>query len=315
MQVVSVRVPAKVNIVLRVGPPRPDGFHDLVTVFHAVSLYDEITARSLGPPGDQVTVTADGPYAVATPVDDTNLAVRAVNALAAAAGIPAQAALTVHKRIPVAAGVAGGSADAAGALLACNELWGLGWSGARLAEVGATLGSDVPFALSGGTAIGTGRGEQLEPVSFRGELHWVLAVSAAELSTPHVYRRLDELRATASSSAATSRPAAGPERIAGRGVDARLLQALESADAPALGPLLANDLQDAAVDFRPALVDTLAAGRKAGALGGIVSGSGPTCLFLARDAAHAGEVAAALAASGTCATAEAVHGPAWPSFP
>ncbi|NED95020.1 4-(cytidine 5'-diphospho)-2-C-methyl-D-erythritol kinase [Phytoactinopolyspora alkaliphila] len=337
---VTFRVPAKINIVLSIGPLRPDGFHDLATVFHAVSLYDNVTARwgdeeprndddprsedeagGDAAPGDRdhVSLTLDGPYSGRLPADGTNLAVRAVHTLAAAAGVPARAHLRVTKAIPVAAGLAGGSADAAGALLACNALWGLGWTVERLAGLAATLGSDVPFSLVGGTAVGTGRGEKLDPLVVPGALHWVLAVADGELSTPAVYRRLDELR---EAGAAAGPPASGTLALgslaAGTGpdtvsVDASVLGALAAGDASEVGRLMRNDMQAAAVDLRPSLAQTLSAGREAGALGGIVSGSGPTCVFLAQDAAHSRMIVQALEDSGTCRATEVVVGPVTPS--
>src|SRR5690606_3430452 len=213
------RVPAKINPVLSVGPKRPDGFHDLATVFHAVSLYDEVRAA----PGDGVSLTLSGPYAVGVPTDDSNLAVRAAHALAAHADVPAQVTLSVHKEIPVAAGLAGGSADAAGTLRACARLWQLELPDAELAAVAASLGSDVPFALMAGTAEGTGRGERLRAIPVGARLHWVLAVADGELSTPAVYARLDELRqdrCVASPSVGDDMPAAlaaGDPQAVGRG--------------------------------------------------------------------------------------------------
>lgn len=291
LQVIA-RVPAKINPVLSVGPKRPDGFHDLATVFHAVSLYDEVRAA----PGDGVSLTLSGPYAVGVPADDSNLAVRAAHALAAHAGVPTQVTLSVHKEIPVAAGLAGGSADAAGTLRACARLWQLELPDAELAAVAASLGSDVPFALMAGTAEGTGRGERLRAIPVGARLHWVLAVADGELSTPAVYARLDELR----QDRCVASPSVGDDMPA----------ALAAGDPQAVGRALRNDLQEAAVSLRPALADTLRTGADLGALGGIVSGSGPTCVFLARDGAHAADLATGMAASGTCAEALVVHGPA-----
>ncbi|NDL58452.1 4-(cytidine 5'-diphospho)-2-C-methyl-D-erythritol kinase [Phytoactinopolyspora mesophila] len=323
---VNVRVPAKINLALAIGPLRPDGFHDLATLFHAVSLYDDITvsdddADAPTPPASaarQVTVRVDGPYGTGVPADESNLAVRAVYALADAAGVRPRASLRIRKNIPVAAGLAGGSADAAGALLACAELWGLDWPVERLAEVAASLGSDVPFSLIGGTALGTGRGERLEPQSTGASLHWVLAVSEARLSTPAVYRRLDALRAQEGPQAAAlwsqtagAHGGAAPGS-AGPVVDPRIVSAVLHGDASAVAPLLTNDMQAAAVDLQPTLQDTLRAGHEAGALGGIVSGSGPTCVFLAADESHARAVATTLAATGHCLAAEPVKGPVRP---
>lgn len=291
LQVIT-HVPAKINVVLSVGPARSDGYHELATVFHAVSLYDEVVAT----PAAGLSLVVDGPYADATPADETNLAARAARALAKHAGVAADVALRVRKAIPVAAGLAGGSADAAGALLACNELWRLGLSDAKLAAVAATLGSDVPFALHGGTAVGAGRGERLRSVDVGATLHWVLAVADGELATPAVYKRLDALRSG--------------QRIRRPRVSRDLLTALGAADVDALAAEMGNDLQEAAIQLRPSLAEVLRAGRDLGALGGIVSGSGPTCVFLARDAKHSAEVAAELAATGSCADALAVTGPA-----
>ncbi|AYY14482.1 4-(cytidine 5'-diphospho)-2-C-methyl-D-erythritol kinase [Actinobacteria bacterium YIM 96077] len=318
---VSVRVPAKINLALRVGPLRDDGFHELTTVFHGVSLYDEVTVSdevgsdqpSDQPPdhlsrrftdegGDGPLLTIGGPHGSGLAADASNLAIRAIDALAKAAGRTPRARLHIHKGIPVSAGLAGGSADAAGTLLACNQLWGLDWPVARLLPIAQKLGSDVPFALVGGTAVGVGRGEQLDPVPVGRDLHWVVAAADEGLSTPDVYRQLDALRA------AREMESADPA------VDASLLTALERGDVRTIGGLLANDLQEAALELRPVLADTLRAGNAAGALGGIVSGSGPTCVFLVESAAHARDVAAALVAAGACASAEPVTGPAVPSF-
>ncbi|WP_207782763.1 4-(cytidine 5'-diphospho)-2-C-methyl-D-erythritol kinase [Phytoactinopolyspora limicola] len=296
MQVI-VRVPAKINIVLRVGPLRSDGFHGLASLFHAVSLFDEVQAR---PATGGVTLELTGGYTAGVPLDHSNLAVRAAHMLAEAAGVSADVRLKVRKDIPVAAGLAGGSADAAGTLLACNQLWSLSWPRSALAELAASLGSDVPFALLGGTAVGTGRGEQLQPLDVPGELHWVLAVADGQLSTPTVFRRLDALRQVG---AVPEAPVVDPAAVA----------AVAAGDAAALAPLLANDMQEAAMDLYPALTETLDVGRRAGALGGIVSGSGPTCVFLARDAERARAIAETLSQLDGCTAAVPVAGPAAPT--
>ena len=189
---VVVRASAKLNLHLSVGRLRPDGYHDLTTVFHAVDLSDEVEAV----PGDGVSVTVNGEGAHDVPLDDGNLAVRAARLLAEHVGRPADVALTIRKGIPVAGGCAGGSADAAAALVACDALWGTGLSKAGLGSLGARLGSDVPFALHGGTALGTGRGERLTPVLARGSSAWVLALADGGLSTPAVYAELDRQRQT-----------------------------------------------------------------------------------------------------------------------
>ena len=269
----------------------PDGFHDLATVYHAVSLFDDVTAL----PGDHLTVSVEGEGAEAVPTDDSNLAVVAARALADHLGIEPHAHLHVHKAIPVAAGMAGGSADAAGALLALDRLWDARLDRDELVELAAGVGSDVPFALVGHTAMGLGRGEKLTPVLARGHFHWVLAFAEKGLSTPAVYAELDRLRAES----------VLPEPR----VSDSLMSALRAGDAVALGAALANDLQRAAVSLRPGLAMTLDVGDEYGALGALVSGSGPTCAFLARDEEHALDLAVALTASGTCRTVTSAVGP------
>ncbi|MGO8887038.1 MAG: 4-(cytidine 5'-diphospho)-2-C-methyl-D-erythritol kinase [Streptosporangiaceae bacterium] len=301
---VTVRVPAKVNLQLAVGPPRPDGYHDLVTVFHAVSLFDEVTVS----PADRTTVQVTGEGADAVPRGSANLAVKAVTALERALRPRGRgklaAAVSIRKRIPVAAGLAGGSADAAAALLACNELWRAGLSVAELSDIAAGLGSDVPFALAGGTAIGQGRGELLTTALVAGTYHWVLAFAAGALATPEVYAACDRLRAGRGTSSGAAR------RVPEPAPSTALMAALRSGDAAAVGPLLANDLQPAAVSLMPELRRTLTAGREHGALGAIVSGSGPTCAFLAADARAARELAVSLTGAGVCRSVAATSGPA-----
>jgi 4-diphosphocytidyl-2-C-methyl-D-erythritol kinase len=291
MPSVTVRVPAKVNVALSVGPRRPDGFHDLATVFHAVSLYDEVVARS----AEDFSVTAEGVGSEQVPRDDSNLAMQAARTLAAYSGVTSGAGLHIRKEIPVAAGMAGGSADAAGAPVACAALWGTGLGRAELAILAARVGSDVPFALMGGTALGTGRGERLTPAMVGGVFHWVLAMSDQGLATPAVYAKLDELRSNRS--------------IPAPGVAPDVLAALRAADAEALGRLLDNDLQEAACALAPELTATLEAGRGLGALGAIVSGSGPTCAFLVRDVEHGIDLAIGLSSAQLAADVRRVTGP------
>ncbi|MEU1484350.1 4-(cytidine 5'-diphospho)-2-C-methyl-D-erythritol kinase [Streptomyces sp. NPDC005752] len=289
---VTVRVPAKVNAQLAVGAPRPDGFHDLANVFLAVGLYDEVTVT----PADALSITCSGPDAAQVPLDATNLAARAVIALAARHGIAPDVHIHIAKDIPVAGGMAGGSADGAAALLACDALWATGTSREELLEICAELGSDVPFSLVGGAALGTGRGEQLTTVEVGGTFHWVFAVADGGLSTPAVYGEFDRLTAGTD----VPEPAASPA----------LLGALRKGDATALADALGNDLQAAALSLRPSLADTLAAGTAAGALAALVSGSGPTTAFLTADEESAGKVADALMASGTCRSARVAASPA-----
>jgi 4-diphosphocytidyl-2-C-methyl-D-erythritol kinase len=295
---VTVRAPAKINLQLAVGPVRPDGYHALVTVFHAVSLFDEVTVIA----ADEMGLSVTGEDAAAVPMDESNLAWRAARALARAANVRAGIRIDIRKRIPVAAGLAGGSADAAATLVACNELWQTGLSQRALAEIAAELGSDVPFSLVGGTAVGRGRGEQLTPALAAGKYHWALAFARSGLSAAHVYATCDRLRA-ARVKVGVRPPAAEPA------LSTELMTALRSGDPARVGPLLINDLQPAALSLRPGLRRALAAGREHGALGAIVSGSGPTCAFLARDAAHAGDLAVALTGAGVCRTAARASGP------
>ena len=290
---VKVRVPAKINLHLGVGPLRRDGYHEVTTVYHAVSLFDELTARR----GDTLSLTMEGEGAGSLPLDESNLVLRAARALARHTGRPAHARLHLRKQIPLAAGLAGGSADGAAALVACDALWGTGLGRDELAAVAGEIGSDVPFLVYGGTALGTGRGVAVSPVLARAaNWHWVLALAGGGLSTPAVYAELDRMRATRGA----------PEPL---GSTDALLGALRQRDPNVLARTLGNDLQAAAVSLRPELADTLRVGDGVDALAGIVSGSGPTCVFLARDATHAARIATALEAAGVCRRAVIAHGP------
>ncbi|MEU2155670.1 4-(cytidine 5'-diphospho)-2-C-methyl-D-erythritol kinase [Streptomyces sp. NPDC019396] len=289
---VTVRVPAKVNVQLSVGGVRPDGYHDLANVFLAVGLHDEVTVT----PADTLTISCSGPDAGQVPLDRSNLAARAAELLAARHGIEPNVHIHIAKDIPVAGGMAGGSADGAGALLACDTLWGLGSPQSELLRICAELGSDVPFSLVGGAALGTGRGERLTVLPVGGDLHWVFAVADGGLSTPAVYREFDRLNEGVDVPA----PVASPD----------LLDALRTGDAGALAGALVNDLQPAALSLRPSLAATLTAGTDAGALAALVSGSGPTTAFLAKDADTAEHIAVALLASGSCRTARVAESPA-----
>jgi 4-diphosphocytidyl-2-C-methyl-D-erythritol kinase len=292
---VIVRVPAKVNLQLSVGPLRKDGYHELATVFHAVSLSDEVKA-SYAEPGAGITLTISGEGADHLPVDESNLSYRAAMLLAAHAGIEADVTMHLNKGIPVAGGMAGGSADAAGALVACDALWRLGTDRDDLMDLAAELGSDVPFALHGGTAVGTGRGEKLMSALARGSFHWVFALAEGGLSTPAVYGECDRLRE-------------GME-VPDPYASDLLMQGLRAGDAVILGKALSNDLQAAAISLRPSLAQVLETGDDLGALGGIVSGSGPTCAFLARDHEHALDIAVGLTSAGVCRTVKTATSPA-----
>lgn len=288
---VTARVPAKINLELMVGPRRTDGFHHLATVFQAVGLHDDVSVE----PADDWGVTVNGPYADLVPADDTNLAMRAARLLAGEAGIEEPVHITIDKEIPVAGGMAGGSADAAGALLACDALWGVGSSKAALEDLAAELGSDVPFALLGGTAMGSGRGDRLAPVLGRGRYQWVLAVSDVGLSTAKVYAECDRLR--------------GKLLVPEPAPSAAMMTALRSGDCALLGRALSNDLQNAALSLQPGLEEVLRAGMEYGALGGIISGSGPTVAFLVSDHESGLDLAVALTASGAASSVKRAVGP------
>ena len=275
---VTVRAAAKVNLHLGVGAPREDGFHPLMTVYHAIGLYDDVTVADAD--AWSVEVTADGPIGVdGVPTDDSNIVVRAGRALAAHHGLDRAARIVIRKGIPVAGGLAGGSADGAATLVALDRLWDSRTSDADLFALAAGLGSDVPFGLVGGNALGTGHGEQVEQLpGAEVPRWWVVVISPDGLSTPAVYRHFDDLTPDARPDPST------PHRLV----------AFLGDPAEVVAPLLHNDLQPAALDLRPDLAAVLSAGEDAGALRGIVSGSGPTCVFLCADADAARSTAAAL---------------------
>ena len=281
---VRVEAPGKVNLFLSVGAPGPDGYHPLTTVFQAVRLIETVTARRQSAQDHgTVTLTLEEPDAD-VPTDASNLAVRAAKLLAEATGVGEGVDLLLRKRVPVAGGMAGGSADAAAALVACNALWGTGLPLPELSALAARLGADVPFPLTGATAVGSGRGDLVTPIMTRGAYHWVFALAEEGLSTPAVFRRFDELTGTGA-------PAV-------RDVPEALTSALRAGDAPALAASLHNDLQAAALDLRPELAQVIAVAEEAGALRAIVSGSGPTVAALVPEAATAMRVCRTLTASG-----------------
>jgi 4-diphosphocytidyl-2-C-methyl-D-erythritol kinase len=298
--VVAARAPAKVNVHLAVGPLRPDGFHELRTVYLAVSLFDTVTVR----PGDGLALTISGEGTGAArgadlvPADRRNLVWRAAELLAASSGVPADATIEIAKSIPAAAGLAGGSADAAAALVALDALWGTRASREDLVGLAAKLGSDVPFSLLGGVALGAGRGEQVTPVLARTRWNWVLGIAGEGLSTPAVYGELDRLRAAGRVPAGEDLAAAEP-----------VIAALRSGPPDALASSLVNDLQAPALALRPELGRALRTATDAGALAALVSGSGPTVAALAADERDAVRLTAELAGAGVFRTVRAVHGP------
>lgn len=293
---VHVRAPGKINVFLGVGGRHDDGYHALATVFQAVSLYEDVIARR----SDTFSLSVSGVTDPSTvPLDDRNLAMRAAKLVAAASGYTGGVHLELRKGVPVAGGMGGGSADAAAALVACDALWGTNLPAAQLNELAARLGADVPFALHGGTAVGTGRGDQLSPALARGRFDWVLVTSEDGLSTPRVYGRLDEYR-DAHGLLADDPPLS-------LDVPIPVLQALRAGDARELALSMHNDLELPAILERPSLEKTLADGLSAGALTGIVSGSGPTVAFLCESPESAQRVRSELENLGH--EASHVHGP------
>lgn len=292
---VKVRAAGKVNLALRVGAARPDGYHPLATVFQALSVFDDLGVRHA--PAGRYTIRIVGEQSDLVPADGTNLALRAARLLASRyGGEDARGAeIVLKKTIPVTGGMAGGSADAAAALVGCATLWGIDTDPDELRELGAELGADVPFSLMGSTALGTGRGDDLVPVLSRGSYHWVLALPDFELSTPAVFRAFDELNPDA--------PEHPPE------VPGGLLEGLASGDVRTVARHLVNDLQPAALALRPGLREVLDAGADSGSLAGIVSGSGPTCAFLAANEDAAVRLSVALSGLGLCRTVRRASGP------
>jgi 4-diphosphocytidyl-2-C-methyl-D-erythritol kinase len=288
---VTVRVPGKVNVYLGVGPREFSGYHELATIFQAVGIYDEVTVSA----ADSLTISGLGKFADQIPTDETNLAWKAAELVARACGEEPNIHIQIDKSIPIAAGMAGGSADAAATLVACDAYWNAGIPRDQLDAMAATLGSDVPFMLHGGCALGVGRGDVLSPVMIRGSFHWVFATFDEGLSTAQIYEKTDEMRGLDFEDE--------PE------VPTELLSALARGDAPALGRLLHNDLQVAATTSRPQLGRVLEQGIDSGALGAIISGSGPTCAFLVRDESSAIDLVVALKASGLVDDVLHTHGP------
>jgi len=292
---VVARVPAKVNLQLSVGPLGSDGFHEVTTVFQAISLFDDVTVAT-APEGDGIKISISGETSSGVPADSSNLAVKAAELMIKNYDLPADLIIKLKKEIPVAGGMAGGSADAAGVIVGLDSLFELGLSRDEMEIVGSKIGSDVPFSICGGVAIGTGRGDQITPALSKGSYNWVLALSGQGLSTPSVYQECDRLREGLSISAPL--------------VSEPLMQALRAGDAKALGKALTNELQPAACSLRPALRLVLDVGIDYGALGGIVSGSGPTVAFLVSDDEHAMDLTVALSASGVVSSVVRATGPA-----
>ena len=280
---VIARVPAKVNLQLAVGPLGDDGFHEVTTVFQAISLFDDVTVETAAE-NNGISIQVTGQTSTGVPSDSSNLAVKAATLMIKNYDLPSDINIKLKKEIPVAGGMAGGSADAAGVIVGLDSLFELGLSRDEMEMVGSKIGADVPFSICGGVAIGTGRGDQITPALFKGSYNWVLALSGQGLATPSVYAECDRLREGLSISTPV--------------VSEQLMQAVRAGDAKALGKSLSNDLQPAACSLRPALRLVLDVGLDYGALGGIVSGSGPTVAFLVKDDEHAMDLTVALSSSG-----------------
>jgi len=287
----TVRVPGKINLQLSVGPLQKDGYHELATVFQSVSLYDEVSLKLID--GGEIKVNTEGKAGV--PDGRENLAYQAIDLMRRKFEIKDGIEIKIKKEIPIAGGMAGGSANAGAAIVGFDSLFSLGLSRNEMEALGAELGADVPFTISGGTAIGTGRGDRITPVLSRGNYFWVLALSSSGLSTPAVYNECDRLREGLD--------------IATPHVSDELVQALSRGDAAALGKVLVNDLQAAACSLKPALRLILDVGLDYGALGGIVSGSGPTVAFLAESEDHALDLVVALTSSGVVGNVLRAQGP------
>jgi 4-diphosphocytidyl-2-C-methyl-D-erythritol kinase len=291
---VTARVPAKVNLQLSVGPLGADGFHEVTTVFQAISLFDDVTVAT-AEKGEGIKISITGQTSGGVPADNSNLAVKAAQLMIKNYDLPEDLVIKLKKEIPVAGGMAGGSADAAGVIVGLDSLFELGLSRDVMESVGSKIGSDVPFSICGGVAIGTGRGDQITPALAKGSYNWVLALSGQGLATPSVYQECDRLREGLS--------------IAPPVVSEPLMQALRAGDAKALGKALTNELQPAACSLRPALRLVLDVGVDYGALGGIVSGSGPTVAFLVSDDDHAMDLTVALSSSGVVSSVVRASGP------
>lgn len=284
-RVVRARAPGKINVFLGVGSLGPDGYHEVATAYQAVSLYEDVRATDAPDFSVEFTGSIDTAGLV---TDGSNLAIRAATLLAHTTGYRRGVHLEIDKNVPVAGGMGGGSADAAATLLACDALWGTDLDRDDLMELAASLGADVPFAFLGGTAIGTGHGDQLSPALAQGQFQWVLALADFGMSTPEVYRELDRHRDRHAQDIFPAEPQ--PH------VDTNVLQALRAGDPHMLAESLHNDLQAPALHLEPRLAEVIELGEENGALAGLVSGSGPTVAFLAADLDSALELQIALSA-------------------
>ena len=289
---VVTRVPGKINLQLSVGPLQRDGYHPVATVFQAVSIFDDVKIALSDKPGITIHSAKSDER---LPLDKNNLAFKAAELMAKKFDISDGMEITLNKEIPIAGGMAGGSADAGATIVGIDALFSLGLKRNEMEKIGSQLGADIPFTISGGTAIGTGRGDHITPVLSRGSYSWVLALSSSGLSTPAVYNECDRLREGL--------------QVAPPHISDSLLHALSAGDAVALGKALSNDLQPAACSLKPALRLILDVGLDYGALGGLVSGSGPTVAFLAENEDHALDLVVALTSSGVVGNVVRASGP------
>lgn len=290
---VSVRVPAKINLQLAVGPLDAAGYHEIATIFQAVSLYDEVTVSKVKPGSEHLSISGEG--ADDLPVNQNNLAFKAIREIAKYVEHPINARIHIDKSIPIAGGMAGGSADAAAVLIAVNQLWQLNLTSEQLTTIASEIGSDVAFLLFGHTQMGLGRGERLNPVLTRGELNWVIATSSGGLATGEVYKTCDTLRE-------------GKETVEPV-INNELIKALAAGEVKKVASNLSNDLQEAALKLKPELKNLLKAGEDFGAIGSLVSGSGPTCIFLIENKKAAENLVIDLAGSGLAKNVFLASGP------
>ncbi len=271
---VRLRTHAKVNLFLRVLGRREDRYHELETILHGISLADEIDVTATDSKDVEIDMELGPALAGDMPEREDNLMWHAARALIAKGAVNRGVRVRLIKHIPIGAGLGGGSGNAAGALVALNELWAAGLDYDDLVAMAASVGSDVPYCIDGGTSLATARGESLTPLPSPAEMWFVLGVSRVPLHTREVYEAWDDLGQRGDSSAAA------------------MTMALGAGDVAEVASLLHNDLEPAAFVLRPELQAKRAALVEAGALGASLSGSGPTVFGVARNEAHAAEVAA-----------------------
>ncbi len=269
-RVVRRQAHAKMNLFLRVLARRSDGYHDIESLIVPISLADRVTAKKAS--ALRVTVKGEEPFAAKVPAGGLNLALVAALALADECPEAGGAEVEIDKRVPVAAGLGGGSADAAAALWALNELWGCGLDPRTLAHVASRVGSDVPAMLSGGPVVVRGRGEVIEPATVERQW-WVLVTFDFGVRSPDAYRWWDE-----------DGSPTGPDPGA-------LLGAATAGDVEALGPLLFNDLEAPVIARHPQIGEAKAKLLDTGAAGAVMAGSGSSVAGLARGEEHARSLA------------------------